>query len=265
MNPIARIVLIVVYSILGLAAVGRASYQIIEKFSDAPIAYTVSAISAALYVLIAVALWRRWENVALVGSSVELAGVLTVGTLSIVPVPSRGHLAAYTRKVVANDGFDHTGKQPVAGAVVPRHLGEASPIKHVIYVVRENRTFDQELGSLGKGNGDAKNLDDIYYNTGLAMYSVMFEGVRQAIKKDGWPLTPKKIKDGLESLRNFDANGLLAPVTVTARDHGGGGKTRIDMWDGSKWVPQSDWISAYTDVVDKVVKEQSAEFAKSGK
>lgn len=84
MNPIARIVLIVVYSILGLAAVGRASYQIIEKFSEAPVAYTVSALSAGLYVLIAVALWRRWETVALVGSSVELAGVLIVGTLGIV-------------------------------------------------------------------------------------------------------------------------------------------------------------------------------------
>jgi branched-chain amino acid transport system substrate-binding protein len=94
---------------------------------------------------------------------------------------------------------------------------------------------------------------------------VMFEGVRQAIRKDGWPLTPAKIKGGLESLRNFDANGFIAPVSVTAKDHGGGGKTRIDMWDGAKWVPQSDWTAAYTDVVDQVVKEQSAEFAKSGK
>lgn len=84
MNPIARIILIVVYSILGLAAVGRAAYQIIEKFADAPLAYTVSALSAVLYVVIAVALWRRWETVALVGSSVELFGVLLVGTLGIV-------------------------------------------------------------------------------------------------------------------------------------------------------------------------------------
>ena len=149
-------------------------------------------------------------------------------------------------------------------------LAEAKGLKRGTNVVggKDHAVMQQimkELYANGKGNGDAKNLDDIYYNTGLAMYSVMFEGVRQAIKKDGWPLTPKKIKDGLESLRNFDANGLLAPVTVTAKDHGGGGKTRIDMWDGSKWVPQSDWISAYTDVVDKVVKEQSAEFAKSGK
>ena len=122
-----------------------------------------------------------------------------------------------------------------------------------------------DLYAKGKGNGDRKNLNDIYYNTGLAMYSVAFEGVRNAIKRGGMPLTPAKIKAGLESLRDFDANGLIAPVTVTAKDHGGGGKTRIDMWDGKKWVPQSDWIAAYGDVVDPVVKEQSAELLKTAK
>jgi branched-chain amino acid transport system substrate-binding protein len=123
----------------------------------------------------------------------------------------------------------------------------------------------KDLYAKGKGNGERKHLDDVYYNTGLAMYSSLFEGVRLAIKKDGWPLTPAKIKAGLESLRNYDANGLIAPVTVTAKDHGGGGKTRIDMWDGAKWVAQTDWFSAYGDVVEQVVKEQSAEFAKGAK
>ena len=54
-------------------------------------------------------------------------------------------------------------------------------------------------------------------------------------------------------------------MTVTAKDHGGGGKTRMEMWDGSKWVPQTDWFSAYDDVVWEVVKQQSAEFAKTTK
>jgi len=147
---------------------------------------------------------------------------------------------------------------------------EAKGIKRGTNVVggREHPLMKQiaaDLYGKGKGNGDAKHLDDIYYNTGLAMYSVMFEGIRNAIKQGGMPLTPAKIKAGLESLRNFDANGLMSPVTVTASDHGGGGRTRIDMWDGTKWVPQSDWIAAYTDVVGAVVKEQSAEFAKSQK
>jgi len=121
----------------------------------------------------------------------------------------------------------------------------------------------KELYDQNKGNGDRKNTEDVYYNTGLAIYSIAFEGVRLAIKKDGWPLTPTKIKDGLESLKNYDANGLIAPVTVTPQDHGGGGKTRVEMWDGSKWVPQTDWIAAFQDEVWSVVKEQSAEYAKS--
>jgi branched-chain amino acid transport system substrate-binding protein len=71
------------------------------------------------------------------------------------------------------------------------------------------------------------------------------------------------MKRGLESLKNFDAEGLLAPVTVTTKDHGGGGKTRIDMWDGAKWVPQTDWFSAYDDVIQDIVKKESGEFAKN--
>jgi len=35
------------------------------------------------------------------------------------------------------------------------------------------------------------------------------------------------------------------------------------MWDGSKWVPQTDWFSAYDDVVWEIAKKGSAEFAKS--
>ena len=56
------------------------------------------------------------------------------------------------------------------------------------------------VGTYGtvKGNGDAKHLDDIYYNTGLAMYTVMFEGIRNAVRQGGMPLTPAKIKSAAE-------------------------------------------------------------------
>ena len=121
----------------------------------------------------------------------------------------------------------------------------------------------KELYDKGKGSGERKHLNDIYYNMGLAIYSSVFEGARLAIKQYGWPLTPDKTRRGLESLRNFDANGLMAPMTMTAKDHGGGGKTRIDMWDGAKWVPQTDWFSAYDDLVWESVKKDSAEFAKT--
>ncbi len=120
-----------------------------------------------------------------------------------------------------------------------------------------------EIYDKGKGAGDRKNLDDVYYNTGLAIYSIAFEGARLAVEKGGWPLTPEKLKVGLESIKDFSANGLMAPLTVTPADHGGGGRTRVEMWDGTKWVPETDWIAGFSEEVWKVVKESSAEYAKS--
>ncbi|MDP1692010.1 MAG: ABC transporter substrate-binding protein [Burkholderiaceae bacterium] len=127
------------------------------------------------------------------------------------------------------------------------------------------REITRELYDKGKGAGDRKFLGEAYYNLSLAMYSTIFEGVRAAIRNEPPPLTADKIRKGLESLRDYDANGLMAPLTLTAKDHGGGGKTRIDMWDGAKWVPQTDWFADYTDLIWSTVKQHSTDFAKSGK
>jgi len=112
----------------------------------------------------------------------------------------------------------------------------------------------------GQGSGPLEKTQDVFYNTGLAMYSIVFEAARKAVENEGLPITAKSYKAGLESLEGYDANGLMAPITVTAKDHGGGGKTRIEMWDGKAWVPQTDWISEYTDVVWEVVKESSSKY-----
>ncbi len=117
-----------------------------------------------------------------------------------------------------------------------------------------------ELYDKGRGNGNIEDINDVYYNTGVAVYSAAFEGARLAIEKHGWPVTAETFKDGLESIREFDANGLIAPISVTPEDHGSGGFTRIDMWDGEKWVGQTDWFSAYNEVVWDIIKESSAQF-----
>ncbi len=117
-----------------------------------------------------------------------------------------------------------------------------------------------ELYEKGEGNGESVP-NDVYYNFGIEFYSTAFEGARLAIEKHGWPLTAETMRDGMESITDFTANGLLAPLTVTPADHGGGGATRIDMWDGEKWVPQTDYYTAYNDVVWEVIKESSAKFA----
>ncbi|TDD75041.1 hypothetical protein [Actinomadura rubrisoli] len=79
--------LVAVYAIFALAAGARAGVQIGTKFSDAPVAYTLSAVAALVYVLATVALARSGRTsfrVAVAACTVELAGVLVVGTLSLV-------------------------------------------------------------------------------------------------------------------------------------------------------------------------------------
>ena len=83
-NPVLRIALVVVYAILGLAAAGRSVVQITTKFSEAPLAYSISLVSAVLYAVIAVAIWRGLYKLALWGTAIELVGVLVVGTLGII-------------------------------------------------------------------------------------------------------------------------------------------------------------------------------------
>jgi YVTN family beta-propeller protein len=86
----------------------------------------------------------------------QYVGSMMVGTLSIVELPiPPDRLARYTRQVARNDGFDaREDAGPASDSVVPLRAGGRTPIRHVIYVVRENRTYDQEMGSLGKGAGD---------------------------------------------------------------------------------------------------------------
>jgi hypothetical protein len=80
-------VLLLVYAVFALSASVRAGFQLVTKFSDAPLAYVLSAVAAAIYVVATVALARGGETarrVALVACTIELVGVLAVGALSFV-------------------------------------------------------------------------------------------------------------------------------------------------------------------------------------
>jgi hypothetical protein len=83
---------------------------------------------------------------------------MLLGSLSVVPVPDDAQLTAYTKKVIEITPYtDATRLAPPrapAGSPIPAKVGDPSPIKHVFYVIRENRTYDQILGDMEKGNGD---------------------------------------------------------------------------------------------------------------
>jgi hypothetical protein len=82
-------VLVAVYGILAIAASGRSLFQIIDRFGEAPIAFSLSALAAVVYILATLALALGWRRVALITICFELAGVLIVGTLSLL-VPGVG-------------------------------------------------------------------------------------------------------------------------------------------------------------------------------
>ena len=129
MSGIGR-VLVVVYAVMALGATGRSFVQIAERFDEAPLAYTLSAVSAAVYIVATLALIfagsRAWYRVAWVAIVFELVGVLVIGTLSLraartlraphrlvvvrVGVPVRAARAALLRHLVA--------RHPQAGGTV---------------------------------------------------------------------------------------------------------------------------------------------------
>lgn len=80
-------VLVAVYAVFALAATARAGWQLVTRFSEAPVAYLLSALAAIIYVVATVTLARGTRTsryVALVAISVELLGVLLVGTFSVL-------------------------------------------------------------------------------------------------------------------------------------------------------------------------------------
>jgi len=69
------------------------------------------------------------------------------GTASVIPIPDAAQLAAYTLAVAGNN------RLPL-GAVQPSTPAWPYPIDHVVYIIKENRTYDQVFGDIPKGNGD---------------------------------------------------------------------------------------------------------------
>jgi len=100
----------------------------------------------------------RGPQPGLIAPEGQYSGSMLTGSLSILDRPDRAALAAYTKTVYALTPYTDAIRLSPSGAPadspVPRKVGEPSPIKHVFYVIRENRTYDQVLGDLEKGNGD---------------------------------------------------------------------------------------------------------------
>ena len=91
-------------------------------------------------------------------TKVQYIAGLFLGAMSIIDSPDKALLMKYTAQVFANTPYEkqkELSAEGEKGNPVPSKVGMPSPIKHVFYVIKENRTYDQVLGDIAKGNGDS--------------------------------------------------------------------------------------------------------------
>jgi YVTN family beta-propeller protein len=90
----------------------------------------------------------------------QYIGGLLRGTLSTIEMPSPARMARYTRTVYECSPLnraDPRAANPTGrpdDSPIPAKVGDPSPITHCVYIIKENRTYDQILGDLPQGNGD---------------------------------------------------------------------------------------------------------------
>ena len=100
-------------------------------------------------------IYQGYDNSATTKS--QYIGGLLWGTLSIINTPDINQQSLYSQQVYKNTPYHkekETQAEGMAGNPIPKRVGDTSPIKHVFYIIKENRTYDQILGDMPNGNGD---------------------------------------------------------------------------------------------------------------
>lgn len=121
----------------------------------------------------------------------------------------------------------------------------------------------------GKGNLEEARVGTVIYNRGIIHGIITVEALKTAYKQFGAnPINGEQMKWALENLnidearlKEIGAEGLLPPVKTSPQDHQGFGAARFQQWNGTKWVPISDWVAPMKDVVDAEVKRSAEDYA----
>jgi DNA-binding beta-propeller fold protein YncE len=88
----------------------------------------------------------------------QYIGGLFHGTMSMIPIPNEAQLSVFSQVVYDNTPYKkqfEMSSEGRRGGPIPQIVGAPSPIKHVFYIIKENRTYDQVLGDVKEGNGDS--------------------------------------------------------------------------------------------------------------
>ena len=102
----------------------------------------------------------------------------------------------------------------------------------------------------------AEMASTVYYNRGVLLAALHVEAIRNAVKaKPDGKLTGDDVKKGFEQISGFTLGGLVPPLKITSTDHEGGGLVQIYQVKGGKFEKETEWFSAYGDVVQKHIKD----------
>ena len=116
----------------------------------------------------------------------------------------------------------------------------------------------------GQGSGPKDDVGAVLYTRGVVISMLSVEAVRRAQERfgKGKVMTTEQIRWGLENLaldqKKLDAlgfNGVIRPLSSSCQDHMGSTWARIQVWDGAKWAPSSDWYQADEQILKPMIKE----------
>jgi branched-chain amino acid transport system substrate-binding protein len=121
----------------------------------------------------------------------------------------------------------------------------------------------------GKGAGPEGDVGTASWMMGMVRALLTTEGIRTAMRHFGHqPLTGAQVQWGLEHLsltaarlQELGAEGLLAPFSLSCRDHEGGGGVKFQQWDGTQWRVITDWIATDQALVRPLVEASAARYA----
>jgi branched-chain amino acid transport system substrate-binding protein len=121
----------------------------------------------------------------------------------------------------------------------------------------------------GKGPGPASDVGTGHWLRGMLRALFVTEALRTAMHHFGHqPLTGAQVQWGFEhltltpaSLKALGAEGLFPPITLSCRDHEGGGSVKFQQWDGTQWTVLTDWIATDQALVRPLVEAAAAKYA----
>jgi branched-chain amino acid transport system substrate-binding protein len=121
----------------------------------------------------------------------------------------------------------------------------------------------------GKGPGPEGEIGTVYWIRGMLRALLTTEAIRTAMRQFGnQPLTGAQVQWGFEhltltpaSLKELGAESLLPPLTLSCRDHEGGGGVKFQQWDGKQWTVLTDWIATDQALVRPLVEASAAKYA----